>query len=126
MALFVVFWWRMPPETAVGLARLGVAWVLCFYCVVVSAIDLELTIIPDVITLPGIALGLAVAAALPELHHPHMGFDPSSPRTSAMIAAAAGAVAGGGSLWLVGRLGNILFARRIESAVRRYSCRLGS
>jgi leader peptidase (prepilin peptidase)/N-methyltransferase len=116
MALFVVFWWRMPPETGVGMARLSVAWVLCFYCVVVSAIDLELTIIPDVITLPGVALGLAVAVALPELHHPHMGFDPASPRTSALIAAGAGALAGGGSLWLVGRAGNILFARRIESA----------
>ena len=116
MALFVVFWWRLPLETGPDLARLAVAWVLVFYCVVVSAIDLELTIIPDVISLPGVALGLLVSALLPLLHHGHVAFDPATPQLSAVLAGAAGAAAGGGSLWLVGRLGNVLFARRIESA----------
>jgi leader peptidase (prepilin peptidase) / N-methyltransferase len=52
-----------------------------------GAIDLEHRLLPDVITLPGIALGLLLALALPQLN---------------LLAAAAGALLGGGSFFAVG------------------------
>lgn len=81
MALFVVhglvFGW-----TALLVVRLVFACAM----VVLFAIDLEHHLLPDVITLPGIALGLIASAVLPP------GF----------VDALIGAVAGGGVLWLVG------------------------
>ena len=81
MAIFVVhglvFGW-----TALLVVRLVFACAL----IVLFAIDLEHHLLPDVITLPGIALGLIASAVLPP------GF----------VDALIGAVAGGGVLWLVG------------------------
>jgi leader peptidase (prepilin peptidase)/N-methyltransferase len=61
---------------------------LIFACamVVLFAIDLEHHLLPDVITLPGIVLGLAASAVLPP----------------GLRDALIGALAGGGALWLVG------------------------
>jgi leader peptidase (prepilin peptidase)/N-methyltransferase len=61
---------------------------LIFACamVVLFAIDLEHHLLPDVITLPGIVLGLVSSAVLPP----------------GLLDALIGALAGGGVLWLVG------------------------
>ena len=61
---------------------------LLFACamVVLFAIDLEHQLLPDVITLPGIVLGLVSSTVLPP----------------GLVDALIGAVAGGGVLWLVG------------------------
>lgn len=81
MALFVlhglVFGW-----TALLVARLIFASAM----VVLFAIDLELHLLPNVITLPGIAVGLVSSAVLPP----------------GLMDAIIGVVAGGGVLWLVG------------------------
>jgi leader peptidase (prepilin peptidase)/N-methyltransferase len=81
MALFVlhgvVFGW-----TALLVPRLIFACAM----VVLFAIDLEHHLLPNVITLPGIAVGLVSSAVLPP----------------GLVDALLGAVAGGGVLWLVG------------------------
>jgi leader peptidase (prepilin peptidase)/N-methyltransferase len=81
MALFVlhglVFGW-----TALLVPRLMFACAM----VVLFAIDLEHHLLPNVITLPGIAVGLIASAVLPP----------------GLMDALIGAVAGGGVLWLVG------------------------
>lgn len=61
---------------------------LAFACamVVLFAIDLEHQLLPNVITLPGLAVGLVASAVLPP----------------GLVDALIGAVAGGGVLWLVG------------------------
>jgi leader peptidase (prepilin peptidase)/N-methyltransferase len=61
---------------------------LFFACamVVLFAVDLEHHLLPDVITLPGIVLGLVSSAVLPP----------------GLLDALIGALAGGGVLWLVG------------------------
>lgn len=72
---------------------------LLFACamVVLFAIDLEHQILPDVITLPGIVIGLLSALALPP----------------GILSALAGAVAGGGVLFLIAELWSRL--RNVEA-----------
>jgi leader peptidase (prepilin peptidase)/N-methyltransferase len=81
MAVFmlhgVVFGW-----TAMLVPRLIFACAM----IVLFAIDLEHHLLPNVITLPGIAVGLVSSAVLPP----------------GLVDALIGAVAGGGVLWLVG------------------------
>lgn len=115
-ALFVLFWSVQPPVDAESLVLLLVRWSVAFTCVVVSAIDLQHFIIPDVITLPGTALGVLLSAALPALHEGGALWRPEQPHASAVVSALAGALAGGGSLWLVGRLGNVFLRKQIEEA----------
>jgi leader peptidase (prepilin peptidase) / N-methyltransferase len=69
---------------------------LVFACamVVLFAIDLEHHLLPDVITLPGIVVGLVSSAVLPP------GEPPAGP--PGLVDALIGTVAGGGALWLVG------------------------
>lgn len=114
--LFAMFWWLTPPVDASALVQLGVALVLGTTCVVVSAIDVEHLIIPDAITWPGIVLGLLASLALPEIHARHPGFDPEHARQTALVVSVGGLLAGGGSLWLFGRLGNLLLKRQVEAA----------
>ena len=81
MALFVVH------GTAFGWTALLVPRLL-FACmlVVLFGIDLEHHLLPNVITLPGIAIGLIASAVLPP----------------GLVDALIGLVAGGGVLWLIG------------------------
>lgn len=76
-------------------AYLPYALYFCFFVaplIVVAFIDLEHQIIPDAISLPGIAVGFLVRAAVA----------PPGAFADEMIDAAIGTVAGGGVLWLVG------------------------
>jgi leader peptidase (prepilin peptidase)/N-methyltransferase len=114
--LFVGFWAQVDPAASGAWGLLLVAWVMASLCVIVSAIDLEHFIIPDVITLPGIPLGLLLSLLYPALHESHVLFRPESPASSSLIVGLAGAVAGGGSLWLVGALGNLMLRRQIQEA----------
>lgn len=75
------------------------AYFLYFCClvaplIVVTMVDLAHRIIPDLITLPGIAVGFLVRALLA----------PAGTFGSEMTDALIGTVAGGGSLWLVGTI----------------------
>ena len=114
--LFVLFWARLDPGATGAWGLLLVGWVMASLCVIVSAIDLEHFIIPDVITLPGIPAGLLLSLLYPALHAEHVLFRPESPASSSLIVGLAGALAGGGSLWLVGALGNLMLRRQIQEA----------
>ncbi|MDD5439906.1 MAG: prepilin peptidase [Candidatus Omnitrophica bacterium] len=71
--------------------------------IVATFIDFERQEIPDVITLPGIILGLVVVAAYPAL----LG----KMRSEALLDSLLGIVAGGGSLYAIGFLGEIVFKK---------------
>ncbi len=75
----------------------GVYLVFTLALLVQTMIDFEHEIIPDVITLPGIVLGLAASFALPELHG-------QSSRLAALGQSAIGVFVGGGFLWLAGTI----------------------
>ena len=115
-ALFVLLWWRAPPHDSTSLALLLVGFYLATTSVVISAIDLEHFIIPDAVTLPGIVIGLLLSVSLPGIHGAHDGFDPEAARISGLLLSASGLALGGGSLWLFGKLGNLMMRRQIEAA----------
>ena len=100
--------------------------------IVCTFIDLEFRILPDEITLSWVVIGLAASAAFPFLHGwsgsvasggsivvrafhylPGHGlpFEIREPHVASLIAGALGAVAGGGSIWLVGVLGKLVFRK---------------
>ena len=81
MAVFVLHWW-MFGWSALMVVRLAFACAL----VILFAIDLEHHLLPNVITLPGIAAGLIVSTVFPP----------------GLRDALIGMAAGGGVLWLIG------------------------
>ncbi|MBI4610628.1 MAG: prepilin peptidase [Candidatus Rokubacteria bacterium] len=102
--------WRYPLVEAVttlffvltyltiGLGvRMLLVWFLVSALLAIFFIDLDFGIIPDRITLPGIALGLAFAALTPGL---------------GWVEGALGSVAGAWALWLVAFIGDVLFKER--------------
>jgi len=114
--LWLALWWLAPPTDLDSALLLGVSLTFATLCVVVSAIDLEHMIIPDAITLPGIVIGLGLSLAFPSLHAGHEGFDVENARGSAMMLSGFGLALGGGSLWLFGKIGNLMLAKRIAEA----------
>src|SRR5882672_67348 len=135
--LFLVAGWRalhgVPAPglpQAVGFAL--EAWLVAAM-IVCTFIDLEFRILPDEITLSGIVIGLAASAAFPFLHGgslldleadalpldhgwhwlPGHGLPWAvrEPHLASLLASLAGALAGGGSIWLVGVLGKLIFRK---------------
>jgi leader peptidase (prepilin peptidase)/N-methyltransferase len=115
-ALFFIAAWRqlsVPGFLPVHAAFAFVfhAWFLAVM-VVCTFIDLEFKILPDELTLPGILIGTAVSTLLPELH---AGALPdrlvTDPHLKGLVAAALGAVIGGGSIYFVGVFGKLLFRK---------------
>ncbi len=89
--LFLIFFWRYGiSATTVGF------WFFCACLVAVFFIDLEHTIIPDRITLPGIVIGLGLA-----LVSDHIDF----------VSSLLGVITGGGSFLLIGLLGQKMFKK---------------
>ena len=72
--------------------------------IVVSWIDAREQIIPDVITVPGLGLGVLASVAWPALHG-------TLHRGAALGAGLMGAAVGGGSIWLLGWLGTLAFKK---------------
>jgi leader peptidase (prepilin peptidase)/N-methyltransferase len=76
---------------------------LCLF-LVATFVDIEHRIIPDEVTLGGIVVGFLFSLAIPELHHTH----------SHLWGAARslfGIVIGGGSIYLMGLLGDFIFKK---------------
>lgn len=115
-ALFAAAWWHAPPTGPDAAARLLVVWYLATASVIVTLVDLEHLIIPDAVTIPGIVIGLLASMTFPELHAGHPGFRDASPHLSALSAALLGIAAGGGSLYVVGRIGNVFLRKRLDQA----------
>ena len=72
--------------------------------IALSVIDWKEMILPDEITLPGISLGVILSFYLPQLHG-------ESVRWSGLWAGVVGALAGAGTLWVVGEVGKWMFRR---------------
>ncbi len=90
-ALFWLFYWRYGlTVSAAGF------WLLSAALVVVFFIDLEWGIIPDVVTLPGIALGLVFSLVSGHLE---------------VTSSALGILAGGGTFFALGLLGRAIFKK---------------
>jgi leader peptidase (prepilin peptidase)/N-methyltransferase len=80
-----------------GLGReLAIYWPLSYVLLVLSFVDLDYRILPDKVTLPGIAVGLIVA--------PLSGL-------TAFPASLIGALAGGGALYLIAIAGTAVFGK---------------
>jgi leader peptidase (prepilin peptidase)/N-methyltransferase len=87
--LLVLWWFGLTWPAAVYAA-------FCSALIVVSGIDLEHQIIPDRITLPGLAIGLVAAATILPI---------------TLINALLGVAVGGGLLWLLAWLSPYLFGK---------------
>ena len=81
-----------------------ILWFFTSVLIVVSFIDLKIREIPDEITLSGIALGLALSALYPGL----LG---GSARFPAFLNSLLGVIAGGGSIYVLGFLGEFIFKK---------------
>jgi leader peptidase (prepilin peptidase)/N-methyltransferase len=90
-----------------GRQSVGLALVYCLFLaglVAATFIDLEHFIIPDEISLGGIAVGLACSGLVPRLHG-------QSSAGAGLMASGLGAVVGGAVLYLILRGGKLLFGR---------------
>jgi len=105
----------------IGLGRFsapeaGVVLVVVSALVAGSFIDIERQIIPDEITLPGLAVGCLAGLLFPRIHDTAdpllgslAGAVPS--HVYGLIASAAGAAVGGGFIYLTGVLGKMIFRK---------------
>lgn len=119
--------WRYPlVETLTGLAtvavlsRFGLGAVGLVYLafvaglIVVSFVDLDFRIIPDEVSLGGLAVGLLASGLLPDLQG-------TESRALALGRSALGAVVGGGLLYSTGAAGTLMLGglRRLGVRLRR-------
>ena len=85
-------------------AKFFILWYLSSALIVASFIDLRFHEIPDVITLPGIIIGLILAGLYPPL----MGKLKNLP---SLLDSLLGVLAGGGSIYLAGFIGEFIFKK---------------
>ena len=72
--------------------------------IVATFVDFEFQIIPDEISVGGLAVGVILSLVFPQLHQ-------TSDRFAALLQSALGIVAGGGSIWLIGKFGELVFRK---------------
>ena len=102
-----------------GLEGLPVSFVymaLTGVLIMASFMDIELRIIPNVITIGGILLAPVLSAFIPELHHkPLFGRVPvfwvNDALAGSLAACGVGMAVGAGVTWLAGVLGKLIFRR---------------
>lgn len=111
--LFLLVWLSLGPQGSERpLALVPVPFFLgvCIRWLVVSGlvlgtfVDLEHMIIPDRVSLGGMAAGIVLSAFFPWLHGGSRWLDGAG-------AAAVGAAVGAGGLWLVAQLGRLIFRK---------------
>jgi len=91
--------------------KFGISLKLLIYLVfilsliIVSFIDIENFLIPDCIVYPGIALGLLLSFFYPDLQSQGCG------SLAALKTSFLGVLLGGGSLWIIARLGSLAFKK---------------
>ena len=101
---FLASWLVFGEQTTPGVL-LAVTWGFVLAGLIVATfIDLEHFIIPDQITLGGVAVGFIVSAALPALHHLERPAD-------SLMASGLGILGGAGSVFAVLQLGKLLFGK---------------
>jgi len=111
--LFLLIWMKFgfqPGPRALGLSPVTHWAVVPTYWLVVSGlilgsfVDIEYLIIPDRVTLGGIAAGLILSVVVPALHG-------TEGRLTALVYAGVGAALGWGVLWAVAVLGKLVFRK---------------
>jgi leader peptidase (prepilin peptidase)/N-methyltransferase len=85
-------------------AKFFILWFLSSALIVASFIDLRFHEIPDVITLPGIVIGIVLAGLYPPL----MG---KAGNLSSFLDSVFGVLVGGGSIYLAGFIGEFIFKK---------------
>ena len=114
--------WSYPAvELATGLLFAAIAaryafssllyvyWIFGAALIVLTVIDLKEMILPDEITLPGIAFGLIASFFFPEEMHGVVG------RWPGVGASLAGAAAGAGVMLLISKAGTVLFRKKLKA-----------
>lgn len=94
--------WGMAPFYSPLL--IPVYWLVVSGLVLGTFVDFEHLIIPDRVTLGGIAAGIILSAAIPELHE-------KATTVEGLTAAVVGAAVGWGLLWAVAILGKAVFKK---------------
>lgn len=111
--LFLLVWLKfdvVDGPRLLGLSPIGawplvpVYWLMLSGLVLGTFVDFDHLIIPDRVTLGGIAVGLVLSAVVPAMH------GAQSPLHGALLSAL-GAVAGWGLLWGVAAVGRLIFKR---------------
>lgn len=111
--LFVLVWLKFGPDNAprpLGLAPIAslslvvVYWLAVFGLTLGTFVDFEHMIIPDRVTIGGMASGLLLSALVPALHHQNRFY-------GGIGAAGVGLVVGFGLLWTVALLGKLVFKK---------------
>ncbi len=113
--------WFLDATTIVLVEQWHWGLVACYVWIIsamiaASFIDLELTIIPDEITLSGIVIGPVLAVIFPEIHSRFASVFPygdiiSSPRMIALLGSIAGMLAGAGAIYGIRQFGTLLFRK---------------
>ncbi len=114
-ALFLHAGWRQlygssgaGPERAV---RFAVEAAFLGAMIVCTFVDLEFRILPDEVTLPGLIVALGASGLFPFLHEGGGFRAVGEPHLRGLAASALGALAGGGSIFAVGKFGELLFRK---------------
>jgi leader peptidase (prepilin peptidase) / N-methyltransferase len=95
---FAVAFWRFGFPLVIPI------WVLGSLLILTTFIDIEFFLIPDVLSKPGIVAGIIASLLFPELHATYS-------RLLAGELSIAGALVGGGLLFLVSEFGKLVFGR---------------
>ncbi len=114
--LFVAVVHQFRPVEVFNAPQAAVALIVVSALIASSFIDLERQIIPDEITLPGIALGCVAGLVFPRIHDvadPLLGALSRSmpPPAYGLVASVLGALAGGGFIYLTGVVGRMIFRK---------------
>ena len=111
--LFLLVWFKLPlggQPTPFALAPvfvpaiIPILWLAVFGLALGTFVDLEHMIIPDRVSLGGIASGLALSILIPSLHGQPDGY-------GGFLSAFLGAAIGVGILWFIAVLGRLIFRK---------------
>jgi leader peptidase (prepilin peptidase)/N-methyltransferase len=95
---FALAFWRFGLPLAIPI------WILGSVLIMTTFIDIEFFLIPDLLSKPAIVAGVLASLSFPQLQE-------TSSRLAAVGLSIAGALLGGGILFVVGELGKIAFGR---------------
>jgi leader peptidase (prepilin peptidase)/N-methyltransferase len=114
--LLPLIYFRQGVQEGTDVGQLTVMMLVTGLLVLASAVDVEFTIIPEEVTVFGIAGGLLAGFLLPQLHvgvASYATFESLTGRLhlDGLIGAAVGAVGGGGMVLVFGLLGRLMFGR---------------